>query len=201
MSKKEFLSLLDSRMSLIGVNEREETLEYYSEMIDDLTEDGISEEDAVLSLGDIDEIISKIISETPIAELVKARVKPNRALKVWEIILLILGFPLWFPLIIVFFVLFLSIYIVIWSVVLSLYSAVVGLLAGGVGLIAGMIVIAFTSGFSPSLLFLLGITLASFGIGVILLIGTNQVTRGVIWLSKKILFAIKSCFVKKERLK
>lgn len=191
--------MLDSRLSLIGVIDKEDTLEYYSEMIDDLTEDGMSEEDAVSSLGDIDEIISKIISETTIAELVKARVKPNRALKVWEIILLILGFPLWFPLIIAFFVIFLSIYIVIWSVVLSLYSAVVSLFASGVGLIGGMVIIILTSGFSPAILFLFGIMLGCCGVGILLLIGTNQVARGVIWLSKKILFAVKSCFVKKER--
>ncbi len=201
MNKKEFLEALGNRLTLIGAKDKDNTLEYYSEMIDDRMEEGLSEQEAVSNLGDIDDIISKIIYETPISDLVKAKVKTNRALRIWEIILLILGFPLWFPLIIAFFVIFLSIYIVIWSVVVSLYSAVVGLGACGVGFIAGMIVIAFTSGFSPSILLLIGSGMASLGFAILFSIGTNQVTKGVIWLSKKILLGIKSCFVKKEEQK
>lgn len=53
--------------------------------------------------------------------LIKAKLKPSRELKGWEIALLVLGAPLWLPLIIAFAAVLLSVYAVIWSVIISLY--------------------------------------------------------------------------------
>ena len=61
MTKEEFLKLLDSRLDNVTIKDKMETLEYYSEMIDDRIEDGLSMEEAVRDLGDIDDIMRNVI--------------------------------------------------------------------------------------------------------------------------------------------
>ena len=56
MTKTEFLSSLRHRLAGLPEDYIEETLLYYSEIIDDYTEDGLTEEEAVLGLGDTDTI-------------------------------------------------------------------------------------------------------------------------------------------------
>ena len=90
-------------------------------MIEDKIEDGMTEENAVSELEPPAEIAKKVLSETSISKLVKAKLKPSRELKGWEIALLVLGAPLWLPLIIAFAAVLLSVYAVIWSVIISLY--------------------------------------------------------------------------------
>ena len=53
----------------------EERLEFYSEMIDDRIEEGKSEFEAVREIGDVDEVVSQIASETPLYRLVKEKAK------------------------------------------------------------------------------------------------------------------------------
>ena len=49
----------------------EERLTFYSEMIDDRMEEGISEEEAVCEIGSVDEIVSQIIADIPFTKLVR----------------------------------------------------------------------------------------------------------------------------------
>ena len=66
MTKQEFLNKLGKGLSCLPQEDIEERLTFYSEMIDDRMEEGFSEEDAVLEIGDIDEIISQTIADIPI---------------------------------------------------------------------------------------------------------------------------------------
>ena len=59
MNKQEFLMRLREGLSGLLQNEIEERLTFYSEMIDDRIEEGLSEEQAIGEIGDIDEIIRK----------------------------------------------------------------------------------------------------------------------------------------------
>ena len=59
MTKAEFLEQLEQRLLSIGFDERQKTLQYYSEMIDDRIEDGISEDEATESLGTVEEIMAE----------------------------------------------------------------------------------------------------------------------------------------------
>ena len=52
MNKQEFLSRL--RKQLRGLEDREERVTFYSEMIDDRMEDGLSEEEAVAAVGSLE---------------------------------------------------------------------------------------------------------------------------------------------------
>ena len=98
MDKIAFLEILQKKLSCLPQSDIDKTVDYYSEMIDDRMEDGTSEEEAVASLGDIDGIVSQILADTPLPRIVGSSLRPRRALRAWEIVLLILGFPLWGPL-------------------------------------------------------------------------------------------------------
>ena len=54
MNKFEFLSQLSERLKDLPPQDRRRVTDYYSEMIDDRTEEGLSEEEAVQSIGDPD---------------------------------------------------------------------------------------------------------------------------------------------------
>ena len=133
MTKLEFLESLEKGLSGLPKNDIDERIAFYSEIIDDRIEEGLSEEDAVSKIGKIDEVISQIIADTPINKLVKEKIKPKRNLRVWEIILLILGSPIWLSLFIAFFAVILSIYVAIWSIVIALWSVFVSVVACAFG--------------------------------------------------------------------
>ena len=105
MTKNEFLSALDARLTGLPEEDKQKSLSYYAEMIDDRVEDGMTEEEAVSALGNMDGIVKQILDETPISKLVKEKVRAKEAPSGALIVLLVLGAPLWLPLVITAFVL------------------------------------------------------------------------------------------------
>ncbi|MBR3298642.1 MAG: DUF4097 family beta strand repeat protein [Clostridia bacterium] len=65
MTKIEFLERLEAKLRGINVVDRVRSLDYFSEMIDDCIENGMSEDEAVASLGGVDEIAQRITEEAP----------------------------------------------------------------------------------------------------------------------------------------
>lgn len=61
MTRAEFLTQLDHRLSVLSKEEADEYLDYYAEMLADRMEDGMSEEDAVASLESVDTIAARIL--------------------------------------------------------------------------------------------------------------------------------------------
>ena len=110
MTKTEFLDELRSRLSGLPQSDLDERLLYFREMIDDRMEDGLTEEEAVSDIGSVDEIVDHIMEETPLSKLVRENAKRTRALKAWEILLLVLGAPLWLSLILAAIAVCLSLY-------------------------------------------------------------------------------------------
>jgi uncharacterized membrane protein len=192
MNKAEFTQQLTN--SLVGLSEEDmrRSVDYYTEMIDDRIEDGMSEEEAVSALGSIDEIRSKILEDVPIAKIVKEKITPKRAFNAGEIVLLVLGSPIWLPLLLSAIIICLTIYLVFWIVILSLYVAVFAVFIGGIG---GILATFFQSGNFISGLFYFGCGIALVGLSILLFFGFNQVTKGMIFISKKIVLGIKKLFV------
>ena len=60
MNKKAFLWALMDGLSGLPMEDIERSLDYYSEMIDDRMEDGLSEEEAVAAMGPVKEICAQI---------------------------------------------------------------------------------------------------------------------------------------------
>ena len=135
MNKQEFLTRLREGLAGLPQEEISERVTFYHEMIEDRVEDGLAEEEAVAEIGPVEDVIRQIVAETPLPKLVKEKMKPNRRLRAWEIILLILGSPLWLTLLIVGFAVIFSVYVVIWAVVASLWAVVLSLAVSAVSLV------------------------------------------------------------------
>ena len=134
MKKTEFLALLQQRLNQLPPRDVEQTLEYYSEMIDDYIESGYSPEAAVAKMGNPNDVAAQILSgaQTPIYSTYVAQKRKQNGL-MW---LVILGFPVWLPLLVSAFVILLSLaigiatlaMIVPWSLVVSFGASAVALL-------------------------------------------------------------------------
>jgi len=195
MTKREFLNQLEARLAQLPQAERLKSLGYYAEIIDDRVEEGMAEEEAVEALGDIGELARQILLDAPLPTLIKSTM-PKKRWATWEVVLLVLGFPLWFPLLISFFAVVFSIYVSVWAVIISLFAAVASILVTGLALVAASFVAMFTLG--PWWVILLGAGLTLLGLGILAILG-------MIWFSKVLVSGtiamgkgIKSLFLRKE---
>ena len=199
MNKQEFLMRRREGLSGLPKNDIEERLIFYSEMIDDRKEEGLSEEEAVREIGNIDEIISQIIADTPFARLVKEKVKPSRQLRTWEIVLLVIGSPIWLSLGIAVFSVIISVYITLWSVIISLWATEAALWCSVIGSIFSFVFLIFNGNVTSGIV-MISAGMVCAGISIFLFYGCKAATKGILLLTKKSVLATKNCFVKKERI-
>ena len=197
MNKQEFLTRLGYLLQGLPRQEIDERLNFYSEMIDDRMEEGLSEVEAVAAVGSIEEIFGQIVAEIPLSKIAAARIKPRREISPWEIVLLILGFPLWFSLLVAAFSVIFSLYVTLWSVVISLWAVFASLAACAFGCVAACFVFVF-SGHTLSGLALLAAGIFLAGISIFAFFGCKAATRGTVLLTKKTALSIKHCFIRKE---
>ena len=196
MSKQEFLERLRTGLAGLPQEDIEERLTFYSEMIDDRIEEGLSESEAVSQLGPAEELALQIISETPLSKLVKEKVKQKRSLRAWEAVLLILGFPIWLPLLIAAFSVVLSLYIILWSLVISLWAIWVSFVVCGLGGIAAAVIFAL-NGSGALALITLGAGLFFAGLSVFMFFGSRAASKGMISLTVRSASGIKTMFIVK----
>ncbi len=196
MNKQEFLRTLRKRLAGLPQEDIEERISFYSEMIDDRIEDGTSEDTVIDELGTVEEIAAQVMSEIPLAKLVKEKVKPGRALRAWEIVLLVLGSPLWLSILLVFFVVILSVYVVLWAVVIALWAAQVTVAVSSLGGLASS-VIFMIQGNVASGIAMIGASLVCIGIAIFLCYGCVGVSKAFCVISKKMFVGIKALFVKR----
>lgn len=184
MTKLDFILKLHERLSDLPHNEVEERLTFYIEMIEDRMEEGLPEEAAVAAVGSIDEIAAQIKADiSPATE--KAEAKPKRRLKAGEIVLLVLGSPIWLSLLIAAFAIVFSLYISLWAVIVSLW-AVFGSFAGcAFGGIVGGVCFAL-GGYSYAGIALIGAGLVCAGLAIFLFFGCKAATKGTSHLTGNI---------------
>ncbi len=194
MDKQTFLAALRQRLAGLPQDDIEQSLAFYSEMIDDRVEDGLSETEAVAAVGPIDEIADQILTQIPLTKLVKTRLKPRRALRGWEIALLVLGFPAWFPLLITAVVLVFTLFAVLWVLVAVCWAVDLSLLCGGVGGLVSILWLGFNSGGW----FTAGCGLVCIGLGILFFFFCKWATKAIARCCFRLLRGIKSRFVKKE---
>lgn len=195
MDKFEFLMALQEGLRGLPQEDVQRSLDYYSEIIDDRVEDGMTEPEAVAALGPVEEIISQILMDTPLPKLVKARVKPQRKLRGWEIVLLVLGSPVWMPILIAALAIVLSMYLVLWSLILTLYAVDLSLAAAGVAGVLGSLAYVPFGNYAPGgMMIAAGMVCA--GVAILLFFGFNQIARSIWGLTKSLGRFIKSRFVR-----
>ena len=200
MTKEEFISELRKKLSGLPEKEIEEGLSFYCEIIDDKIEEGFSEEEAVSGVGSVDEIASQILADIPITKIAKERIRPKRRMRAWEIVLLVLGSPIWISLGIAAVAVILSLYVVLWSVIASLW-AVFGALAacGAYGLFYGGNLV-IVGGEILSEVAILGLGMVCSGLSIFLFFGCKGATDGIIGLTKKLTLGIKRRIAGRERV-
>ena len=200
MNKQEFLTALRNGLSGLPQEDINERIGFYSEMIDDRMEEGLPEEEAVAGIGPVDRTVSQIISDIPLTRLVKEKIRPKRSLRAWEIVLIVLGFPLWFPLLAAAGAVVLSLYVVLWALILTLWAVFAAFAACAAGGIALAVVWIVRGSVVPGIA-MIGLGLFSAGIAIFLFFGCVGATKGTARLTKKILLGIKTLFIRKESAK
>lgn len=197
MRKEAFLAMLRKGLAGLPQDDVEERLSFYSEVIDDRMEEGLSEEEAVSAVGSVPEIVAQVVAETPLAKIAKERMKPKRRIKAWEIVLLVLGSPVWISLLIAAFAVVFSLYLVLWSVIVSLWAVFASFAACSIGgVVAGVVFVIGGSGLTGIAMLAAGVVCA--GLSVFMFYGCRVVTKGILILTKKFAIWIKSRFIKKE---
>ena len=197
MSKREFLAQLRKSLSGLPQDDIEERLTFYSEMIEDQMEDGVSEEEAVSAIGSVDEIVAQVVAETPLVKIAKERIKSKRRLSAGEIVLFALGSPMWLSLGIAAFAVILSLYISLWAAIISLWSVFVSLAACSIGGVLACVIFA-VGGNGASGVAMLAAGIVCAGLAIFMFYGCIVATKGTLILTKKLAIWAKNCFIKKE---
>ena len=201
MSRDAFIGELRHRMAGLPKEAVDRTVEYYSELIADSMEDGLSEEEAVSRLGSLDEIVANVVKDTPLPQIIETRIREKKAkrggIRAWEVILLVLGAPLWLPLLLAVLAVVLALYVTLWAVVIALWAVVAAvILTGVVAVVAGIVELCRLH--LPQGLVLLGGGLVCMGLCALLFLLMKLITVGTVKLCKLIWTGIKSLFVGKK---
>lgn len=197
MNKQEFIDTLYKKLSKLPKKAFEDQINFYIEIIDDKVEDGLSEQEAINQIGPIDNIVEEIINNASLFKMVKEKVKPQRKLKTWEIILIIVGFPIWFSLLVAFLAVLFTLYIVMWVLILCLWVIFISFALCS---IASILVGIYYSIIQQNSVYLsysaAGIVLI--GLSIIMFYLSKCANIGLIKLTKKIILRFKKSLIKKE---
>ena len=183
MTKVTFLLNLRRKLLTLSEKEREESLSFYSEMIDDRIEEGMSESEAVASIDSPDAIADEILTERRNQEK-STEVHTQRRWKAWEIVLLVLGSPVWVSLLIAALAVAFSLFVALWCVVVSCWVVFPSLLVSGVGGVVFGVFMAFKGNFAFAFA-LIGVSVFAVGLSVFAFYGAKYLTRGAWTLTRK----------------
>ena len=204
MTKNQFLNELKRLIKKLPEKEIQNSLDYYSEIIDDKMENGISEEDAVLQLGAPKDVSREIMLNLSLPTLIKTKCKREKNFKGWEVALLILGSPIWLSVLIALFAIVFAVYVVIWAVVISLWAVAVGFIGieiGFIGIGIGFIItfIVNLTSYTGYAVLGLGISLISLGLVYPTFLLCVKLTKVFAILTAKITRLIKKMIIGKEK--
>ncbi|RIA66485.1 putative membrane protein [Anaeroplasma bactoclasticum] len=188
MTKKEFFNELESRLQGLPKSEIDERINFYDEMIQDMMEEGKTEEEAIQSFGGVDEVVLSIAGKTKMTSLVKERIRPKKRISAFGIVLIILGFPIWLPLLIVFSVLVGVGYMLLWVLILVTYTIEAAFIAAAGGsLLAVFLQLKDGTFFYPGV----GVSILVAGIACLFFPVCIAATKANIKITKKIFLGIK----------
>lgn len=197
MTKLKFLLSLHEKLSGLPQDEVEERLNFYSEMIEDRMEEGLSEEEAVSAVGSVEEIAAQIATDIPPTKIAKEKIKPKRKLKAWEITLLAIGSPLWFSLLIAGLAVIFSLYAALWAVIVGFWAVFASTVGCAISGIAG---IGFALGGNTLTgIAIIGAGIVCSGLSIFLFFGCKAATMGAVQFTKTILIGIKKGLIRKEK--
>ena len=172
MTKSDFFNSLKESLKPLSKGECNKFIIYYEEIIEDYKESGLTEEEAVDKLGYTHSISNVILSDQ---DNVDIKISPFNNYII-NILLLVLGFPLWGSLLLAVALLILSANIIIWCI----------------PFITGVSSTAF---FIAALVSIIG---APFMVGDILSVGIMQLGVGIALIGISILLAFLTVFLSRK---
>lgn len=191
MTKNEFIKNLSDMLSGLDETDIQKSIEFYSEIIDDSIEDGVSEDEAIEALGNINDVVEQIrcdvLKQDGIFEEKSKNSENKRKLPVWAIILIIFISPILLGILAG----LMGMYVALWSVIAALYAADVSIFVYG---LCGIFVFPFNSDLLPQALIMVGLSLGAVGISILLFFGMNQVTKYTIIATKRLFIKLKLIF-------
>lgn len=163
-------------------------------------EDGMTEEEAVAAFGSVEEVAQNAMKELSLPVLMKAKVNESKmsaeSKTVW-IILAVLGFPIWFPLLMSFFGVIVALYATVWSLIIALFAVVFSLGVGGTAGLFASVPAMFT--LTPaSGAFLLGASLFLIGLTLFLIKPAVLIAKGLVQFTVWVIRQIKGLFITKQ---
>ena len=189
MTKNAYLSELADRLRQLPQSEIDKSIAYYSEIIDDRMEEGCSEEEAVNGLEAPVTAAERILQEAPLGMLVRERIRPKQAVSGWIIALLVIGFPVWFPLLLAAAGIVFAMYVVVWSLVFAFFAST---FAVGTASLAVLITAFVRAGEGAGLIFaLLGVGLLGIGCFILMGLATWMAASGVVRLTAALIRSLK----------
>ncbi len=189
MTKNAYLSELADRLRQLPQSEIDKSIAYYSEIIDDRMEEGCSEEEAVNGLEAPVTAAERILQDAPLGMLVRERIRPKQAVSGWIIALMVIGFPVWFPLLLAAAGIVFAMYVVVWSLVFAFFAST---FAVGTASLAVLITAFVRAGEGAGLIFaLLGVGLLGIGCFILMGLATWMAASGVVRLTAALIRSLK----------
>ena len=199
MNKTQFAYRLIHKLQGLPQEDVMRSVEYYSEMIDDRIEEGMTEEEAVAAMGSIDDIAAEILAEASILTKLKKKIKLHRTWKTWEIVLIAVGLPLWLPVLLSVAAVLFSMAVLVASGVIALVATNASLLIGGIAGIPVGILMA-VNGLDLGGLLVVGCSLLALGLSIFMFFGCRLACRSLRWSCKKLWHGFKVLFPKHEEV-
>lgn len=188
MNKQEYLEALKAALDGADKTEAARTLKFYSELIDDALEDGVSEDEAIAGLESPYEAAKRIEGEGT-AE------KSRRIHPALFISAVVLASPIWLPISVSIIAVIFSVYVSLWAVIVSLMASSIGTAAGALAGAVSSVMMYPWNGIADSL-FMFGASLAAAGIAIYLMYLSVFATKQYIRLS---LFCLSKMRIKAGR--
>ena len=128
MNKEQFIRVFRKKLRGMPREEIAKTVSYYEEMIADKIEGGMSEQEAVASLGNLDELARSARGAE--SETAEKQPRTHETPAPWVMVLLILGSPIWIGIGAGIFGILVGFWATLFSLVVALFAVVAGLLIG-----------------------------------------------------------------------
>ncbi|WP_027632775.1 DUF1700 domain-containing protein [Clostridium hydrogeniformans] len=191
MTKSDFFNSLRASLTPLSKEECNKFIIYYEEIFEDYKESGLTEKEAIDKLGNPHIIANDILSDQ---DNINVKVSPFRN-NILNVILLILGFPLWGSILLALTLLILSANIIIWCIPFTTgVSSIAFLIAALVSIIGSPFMMADILEVG---IVQLGVGIASIGLSILLAFLTLFLSRKLAVITKQLILIICKKFNKK----
>ena len=201
MTKVEFLDKLKALINEYPPEETSKSVEYYEEMINDRMEEGMTEAEAIASLGNVEEIAEQIKCELPLTTLVKYKKKEKKMgknMRFWVIFLIVLVSLIWLSLAVYVLALIISFYATIWSIDISFWAVDFSFVMVAIASLFAMAVM-ITEGSIISAVIYLGMALVFAALSILFFIGSLYLSKGIVMGTALIFKQIKKSIVGEDK--